>query len=99
MLDMAEQWHDLWIDVNSGYKFDDFMNDMSSKIIWGPSQTVAVWSVDTDSATEWRPRKDEHFEKMIKALFVSVAPGRATSKIAMEISSDSLAFRVSGVAV
>jgi len=64
---MNEEWHDLRIDVNNGYKFEDFMHDMSSKIIWGPSQTLAVWSVDTDSAVEWRPRKDEHFEKMIKS--------------------------------
>ena len=46
------------------------MNDMASKIIWGPSQTIAVWSVDTDSAAEWRIRKDEHFDKMIQSRLV-----------------------------
>jgi hypothetical protein len=40
LLDMKEQWHDLWIDLNSGYNFENFMTDMSSKIIWGPSQTL-----------------------------------------------------------
>ena len=56
--------------MNSGYNLEKFMNDMASKIIWGPSQTIAVWSVDTDSAAEWRIRKDEHFDKMIQSMLV-----------------------------
>jgi len=27
-----------------------FLSDMTSKIIWGPSPTVRVWSVDSDRA-------------------------------------------------
>jgi hypothetical protein len=39
---------------------------MAAKIIWGPSQTLAVWVVDTDSGSEWKVRKDEHFHQMIR---------------------------------
>ena len=70
LLDMGEMWHEWWVDLNSGYNLEKFMNDMASKIIWGPSQTIAVWSVDTDSAAEWRIRKDEHFDKMIQSRLV-----------------------------
>ncbi|CAL5030757.1 unnamed protein product, partial [Urochloa decumbens] len=68
-LAMAEQWHDLWVDRCSGYNLDNFVTDMASKIIWGPSQTLAVWAVDTDSDAEWKMRKNEHFEKMIASRF------------------------------
>jgi len=44
-----------------------FLSDMTSKIIWGPSQTLQVWSVDSDSAAEWRIRRNEHFVKMIQS--------------------------------
>ncbi|CAO2161156.1 unnamed protein product [Urochloa humidicola] len=66
-LDMDEQYHDVWVDINSGYNLDSFVIDMAAKIIWGPSQELAVWAVDSDSAAEWKIRKNEHFEKMIKS--------------------------------
>ena len=44
-----------------------FLSDMTSKIIWGPSPTVRVWSVDSDIAAEWRIRRNEHFVKMIQS--------------------------------
>ncbi|CAO2043102.1 unnamed protein product [Urochloa humidicola] len=69
MLDMDEQEHVVWLDRCSGYNLDKFLTDMSSKIIWGPSQTLAVWAVDTDSAAEWKVRRNEHFEKMIQSRF------------------------------
>ena len=39
---------------------------MTTKIIWGPSQTLSVWAVDNDSDSEWKIRRDEHFEELIK---------------------------------
>ena len=39
---------------------------MATKIIWGPSQTLSVWAVDNDSDSEWKIRRDEHFEQLIK---------------------------------
>jgi len=39
---------------------------MISKIIWGPSQKLDVWVVDSDSESEWKVRRDEHFEQLIK---------------------------------
>ena len=64
---IPEQCHDIWVDSSSGYNLDDFLSDMTSKIIWGPSQTLRVWSVDSDSAAEWRIRRNEHFVKMIQS--------------------------------
>ncbi|CAO2169609.1 unnamed protein product, partial [Urochloa humidicola] len=66
MLDMAEQQHVVWVDLSTGYNLEKFVTDMKSKIIWGPSQTLAVWSVDTDCNAEWKVRKNAHFEKMIQ---------------------------------
>ncbi|CAN6168222.1 unnamed protein product [Urochloa humidicola] len=40
---------------------------MATKTIWGRSQTLAVWAVDTDSAAGWKLRRNEHFEKMIQS--------------------------------
>ncbi|CAO2184982.1 unnamed protein product [Urochloa humidicola] len=67
VLDMAEQIHDVWVDRCSGYNLDNFLTDMASKIIWGPSQTLSLWSVDTDSAAKWKIRRNEHFQKMIQS--------------------------------
>jgi hypothetical protein len=69
VLDMDEQWHDLWIDRCSGYNLDAFVTDMASKITWGPSQTLDVWAVDAGCDSSWKLRKNEHFEKMIKSRF------------------------------
>lgn len=66
---MGEQWHDLWIDRCNGYHLNSFVTDMVGKIIWGPSQTLAVWVVDTDDGAEWKIRRNEHFEKMIRSRF------------------------------
>ncbi|CAO2197576.1 unnamed protein product [Urochloa humidicola] len=67
VLDMAEQTHDVWVDRCSGYNLDTFVTDMASKIIWGPSQTLSVWAIDSDSAANWKIRRNEHFEKMIQS--------------------------------
>nr|XP_034568866.1 uncharacterized protein LOC117833468 isoform X3 [Setaria viridis] len=34
IIEMTEQWHDLWVDTCSGYNLDNFVNDMASKNIW-----------------------------------------------------------------
>lgn len=65
-IEMDEQNHDVWFDVRMGYNLDKFVGDMASKIIWGRSQTIAVWAVDRDSAVEWKLRRNEHLEHMIQ---------------------------------
>jgi len=40
---------------------------MGGKIIWGPSQTLAVWVVELDSPSQWKIRRDEHFQQLILA--------------------------------
>jgi hypothetical protein len=42
---------------------------MASKIYWGNTQTLAVWSVDVDIEASWKIRKAEHFESMIKHIW------------------------------
>ena len=69
IIEMAEQWHDLWVDICIGYNLDSFVTDMASKIYWGTCQELTVWAVDSDSAAKWKIRKNEHFEKMIKSRF------------------------------
>jgi hypothetical protein len=54
------------LDKCVGYNLDNFLEDMATKTIWGRSQTLAVWAVDTDSAAGWKLRTNEHFEKMIQ---------------------------------
>ena len=40
LLDMGEMWHEWWVDLNSGYNLEKFMNDMASKIIWVPAKLL-----------------------------------------------------------
>jgi hypothetical protein len=42
LVDMAEQVHDLWLDMNCQYSLNQFHEDLATKIIWGRSQTLAV---------------------------------------------------------
>ncbi|KAJ1261025.1 hypothetical protein BS78_10G276500 [Paspalum vaginatum] len=67
VLEMSDQEHDLWINCNNGYNLDKFTDDMATLMIWGSSQTIAVWAVDTDSDAKWKLRRNEHFEKMIQS--------------------------------
>nr|TKV95538.1 hypothetical protein SEVIR_9G370200v2 [Setaria viridis] len=66
IVNMDEQQHVLWVDRCSGYNLDKFEVDMASKIYWGSSQTLSVWSVDVDSEAEWKIRRNVQFESMIK---------------------------------
>ncbi|CAN6362348.1 unnamed protein product [Urochloa humidicola] len=67
IIEMDEQKHEIWLDISSGYNLDKFVEDMATKTIWGRSQTLAIWAVDTDSAAGWKLRRNEHFEKMIQS--------------------------------
>jgi hypothetical protein len=60
LVDMAEQQHDIWFDRNSQYSLAQFHDDLATKIIWGPSQIIAVWVLDQDTGSEWKLRRDEH---------------------------------------
>ena len=66
LVEMAEQEHEIWFDRIVDYTLSKFHDDMATKIIWGPSQTLSVWAVDNDSDSEWKIRRDEHFEQLIK---------------------------------
>ncbi|KAJ1267767.1 hypothetical protein BS78_07G083300 [Paspalum vaginatum] len=66
-LEMQDSEHDLWIDTRTGYSLDTFVEDMAALIIWGSSQQVEVWGVDTDSGSEWKVRGNDQFRQMIEA--------------------------------
>ena len=66
LVDMAEQQHDLWLDRNCKYSLAQFHDELATKIIWGPSQTLALWVLDQDTGSEWKIRRDEHFDQMIR---------------------------------
>ncbi|CAL4895118.1 unnamed protein product [Urochloa decumbens] len=66
LLEITDQEHELWVDTSQEYSVAKFNDDMASKIIWGPSQTLAVWVVDADTLSEWKIRRDEHFQQLIK---------------------------------
>ena len=66
LIEMADQEHELWLDRNLQYSLEKFYEEMATKIIWGPSQTLAVWVLDTDSGFEWKVRSNEHFQQLIK---------------------------------
>lgn len=57
--------HEFWVD-GSVYSLDQFKEDMASKIIWGSSQTLVVWGVDSGSGSEWKLSSNEQFKEMIK---------------------------------
>jgi hypothetical protein len=42
LVGMAEQQHDLWFDRNNEYSLAQLHEDLATKIIWGPSQTLVV---------------------------------------------------------
>jgi hypothetical protein len=56
----------VWLDRTCHYTIAKFHDDMASKIIWGPTQTLSAWVVDTDTGSEWKIRRDEHLDQMIK---------------------------------
>ena len=62
---MFEQEHEIWLDRNDHYTLAKFHAEMETKIIWGPSQTLAVWVVELDSPSQWKIRRDEHFHQLI----------------------------------
>ena len=66
LVEMAEQQHNIWFHRNSQYSLAQFSEDLASKIIWGPSQTLAVWVLDQYTGSEWKLRRDEHMQQMIK---------------------------------
>ena len=63
---MAEQHHDIWFDINSPYSLDQFTEELASKIMWGPSQTLSIWVLDQDTGSKWKLRRDEHLNQMIE---------------------------------
>jgi hypothetical protein len=62
---MAEQEHELWLDRTKHYSLGKFHHEMSTKMVWGPSQTLAPWVVELENASKWKIRRDEHFQQLI----------------------------------
>jgi hypothetical protein len=74
---------------------------MSSKIIWGPSQTLSVWVVDNESVgSEWKIRRDEHFQQLVKDRWadeIAILVVDVVSKHATSVSASSSHRHASGV--
>jgi len=51
-VEMSPQEHELWLDRTVQFSLSKFHDEMASKIIWGPSHTLDVWVVDSDSESE-----------------------------------------------
>ena len=66
LVEMAEHQHDLWFDRNSEYTLASFHEDLATRIIWGPSQTLSVWVLNQDTGSEWKIRMDKHLQQMVK---------------------------------
>jgi hypothetical protein len=66
LVEIPEQEHELWLDTNSEYSIARFHEELATKIFWGPSQTISAWVLDQDTGSEWKIRRDEHFQQMIK---------------------------------
>ncbi|XP_052155403.1 uncharacterized protein LOC127773379 [Oryza glaberrima] len=68
MLPMSEQDYDWWVDISSGYNLDKFHDEMASKIIWGPSQEIRVWGLDTEIGTECKLTTNEEFGQWMNSM-------------------------------
>lgn len=65
-VDMAQQHHDIWFERDSLYSLGQLHEDLATKMIWEPSQTLAIWVVEQDTGSMFRLRRDEHVQQMIK---------------------------------
>jgi len=64
VVEMCDQEHELWLDRSVGYSLAQFHEDMATKIIWGPSQTLSIWVLDSDTVgSTWKIRRDGHCSK------------------------------------
>jgi hypothetical protein len=63
---MAEQEHELWLDRSIGYSLAQFYDAVARKIIWGPSQKLSIWVLDTDTGFEWKIKRDDQWQVMMK---------------------------------
>lgn len=49
-----------------GYSLAQFYDDVATKIVWGPSQTLAIWVLDSDTRSEWKIRRNDQWQQMMK---------------------------------
>ena len=66
LVEMADKEHEIWLDRTVQYSLGRFYDDMATKIILGSSQTLSVWAIDNGSDSEWKIRRVEHFNELIK---------------------------------
>ena len=96
LVERSDQEHVLWVDRSVGYNTAQFHADMSAKIIWGPSQTLSVWVLDSDTiGSEWKIRRDEHWQKMIEEKWnerVAYIDVEVTTKAGNENNDGGIAF-------
>jgi hypothetical protein len=59
LVEMVDQEHELWLDRSLGYSLAQFHEDVATKIIWGPNQTLAICILDSDTSSEWKIRRDD----------------------------------------
>jgi hypothetical protein len=103
LVEIPEQEHELWLDTNSKYSIARFHEELATKIFWGPSQTISAWVLDQDTGSEWKIRRDEHFQQMIKDRWderyavISVDVVRKDASTSNVSSATSRARCVSGV--
>jgi hypothetical protein len=54
------------LDSSIRYSLAQFYDDVATKIIWGPIQTLSIWVLDTNTGSEWKIRRDDQWQVMMK---------------------------------
>ncbi|CAN6310721.1 unnamed protein product [Urochloa humidicola] len=88
LVEMAEQQHEIWFDRNNQYSLAQLHEDLAGKFIWGPSQTLSVWVVDESTGSEWKLRRDDYVEQMIKDRWVERQARLAVDVVRKDMSTN-----------
>ena len=99
---MAEQEHELWPDRSIGYNLAQFYDDVARKIIQGPSKTLSIWVLDTDTGSEWKIRRDDQWQVMMKDKWderVAYIAVEVVAKDGYERNDSSVASKVSNTSI
>jgi hypothetical protein len=98
VVEMDDQEHELWLDRSVGYSLAQFHEDMATKMIWGPSQALAIWVLDNETVgSKWRIRRDEHWQQVIKDRWevrMAYIAIEVTTKDGYETNDSSVSSRV-----
>lgn len=58
---------------SNGYSLDQCYDDVATKIISGPSQTLSLWVKDTDTRSKWEIKRGDKFDQMMNKWDETVA--------------------------